>query len=162
MDHFQNFDVNSWKKITSYEKKNFHCINGVGLAILKAVKTFFRLVRFSEISAEKGRKILFPFFSKTTNVDHFDSFINKNVKILKIAINSNYTRLQIVVACKISLTLIDWVKSYDHLNLCSDFGPEKFLCTENFRKNFLMSGFDPLPVRIWTLSRLHSGGRLLP
>ena len=102
------FQFRFLKKIYFIRKKKFHCINGVGLAILKAVKTFFRLVRFSEISAEKGRKILFPFFSKTTNVDHFDSFINKNVKILKIAINSNYAYHRLVGACKISLQSIDF------------------------------------------------------
>ena len=45
-------------------KKHFYCINSVGLAILKAVKTFFRLVWFLEISAAKDRKMLFPFFLK--------------------------------------------------------------------------------------------------
>ena len=100
--------------------------------------------------------------SKTTYVDHFGSFINKNFKISKIATFSNYTHSEIMAACKFSRTFVGSFKSYGLPNLCSDFWLDKFLCTENFRKKSFMSRFDSLPVRILTLLRLHSGGGLLP
>ena len=61
---------------------------------------------FGDIGGKRPKNTL-SFFSKTTNVDHFDSFINKNVKILKIAINSYYAYHRLVEACKISLQSID-------------------------------------------------------
>ena len=123
MDHLQIFLVHSWNFFTSYEKIFLYSSNSLWLVLLKAIKKPIILQFFWRSWPKKG----LSFFSKTTHVDHFATFINKKFWISKNAINRSQRYQKFVVACKFWPTSIDLIKSYSLPNVCRDFGHEKCL-----------------------------------